>query len=109
MSFYFFEDDELKLTEEQLLYIKELRCGKIMHSWRALARKFTRKYPEFMKAHKLEEMADREDQLKHFANVMTPEEKAEMTAWESGNQLLGIDLCTAAMKHFKETMEDGEW
>lgn len=108
MSYYMFDDEDgIKLTEEELLYIKELRCGPITHSWRALARKFTRRYPEFMKINGLEDLADREDQLQHFSNVMTPEEKAEMTSWESGNQLLGIDLCTAAMHFFKETVEDG--
>lgn len=103
-----FEYDGWTYTEEELNQIKELRCGKIMHSYRALARKFTRANPEFVKRNKLEGMADKEDMMKHFAHVLTVKEANEMTPWESGNQLLGQDLCMAAAKFFKEENLD-EW
>lgn len=104
---YFFEDNELVLTEDQYKYIKELRCGPVMHSWRSLARKFTRRYPSFVEKYKLEEMADKNEHLEMFGFFMEEEEKSAMTTWENGNQLLGIDLCTAAMQYFNESVEDG--
>lgn len=100
-------DAETVLTDDQAAYIKLLRNGPLCHSWRLLARKFTRKYPDFVEKHNLIEMADRDDQLKDYSNYMTAEEKTEMTAWENGNQLLGMDLCSLAMHFYKESMDDG--
>jgi hypothetical protein len=36
-----------QLTLFQALFIKFLRAGPIRHSWRALAREFTNRYPDF--------------------------------------------------------------
>lgn len=103
-----FEYDGWTYTEEELNQIKELRCGKIMHSYRALARKFTRANPDFVKRNNLEGMADKEYMLKEFAHALTVEEAKEMTSWENGNQLLGQDLCMAASNYFGEEGQ-GEW
>jgi hypothetical protein len=103
-----FEHDGFTYTEAELAMIKELRCGKILHSYRALARKFTRANPEFVKRNKLEEMADKEYMLKELAHAITVKEAKEMTPWENGNQLLGQDLCMAAAKYYGEENE-GEW
>jgi len=70
---------DLPLNKEQAEYIKELRCSEPMFSWRAVAREFVDKYPEFSKMHNI----------------------------NGGIQQDGIDLCDAAMGFLGEQTKDG--
>lgn len=100
-----FDEDELVLTEEQAEYVKDLRVNRYMNS-RTLARLFTRKFPEFVEKYELQDMADKAEVIKRFG-PLPEEDMAEMTDWESGDQLLGADLCVAAMRFFCEKADDG--
>lgn len=106
-SFYLFPDGELKLSKEQAEYIRELRLGPVRRSYRMIARLFTRKYQTFLRDNEMENLKDKDYILKHFKGALTVEEMLSFTDHETGNQLLGIDLCTAAMRYFYETSEDG--
>jgi hypothetical protein len=103
---YYLDLGIFKLTDEQASFVKELRCGKVQHSWRMVARRFTRRFPAFVSEQGLLALADKKDQ-KGRGWPISKKELAKMTDWENGNQLLGVDLCTAAMRHFGEAVEDG--
>ena len=104
--FYILPDD-FKLNKDQADYVKLLRCGEVTHSWRSVARHFTRKNPDFVINYDLMDIADRDVMLEHFSHTMSDDEKSVLTKWENGHQLLGMDLCKAAMLFFNETETDG--
>jgi hypothetical protein len=106
-SLYYCLPDKIALTYDEANAIKKLRCGEIMHSWRSVARYFTRANKEFVLKYDLLVMADGDYEIERYGSLMDADEIAAYTKWESGNQLLGIDLCRAAMLFFDEKDEDG--
>lgn len=74
------KDQRNKLVDEKLAKrIKELRCGPVTHSWRRIAEVIVSEYPN-----------DFDSEL-------------------SGNQLLGMELCTEAAEALGEDPNGGGW
>lgn len=74
-----------KLTANVFTRVKELRCGKLIHSWRRISEIICDEFPEFVK------------DVQGYDPVEI-----------RGNQLHGMyDLCEEAMEYFGENTEEG--